>query len=141
MCSSAGARALEAAHGEPPKPRGLRLHKWRRAAWKLAGKSLLLAMGAHVTHGAWAADASAFFWGGWPAHAHSRGMRVFYAAEMAFYLYGLLHLLAQAARGAAGAAGRGAMLLHHAASFSLLLISFHYKCARPRARLHALVPF
>ena len=131
-----GAAALR--RGRPagaPPPSRTAARKWREACWKLLCYGCLTAAGLAVAaREPWAWD-TRLLWQGWPeAHEHPPGLRRFYAWQMGHYLYGIVDQLVWESR----RKDHVAMLLHHAATFALLAVSFYFSFLRVGAVIEVL---
>lgn len=136
LFAAAGAALLPRRPGAGA-PSATSLRKWREACWKLLCYASLTCAGlAVVANQPWAAaSGSALLWRGWPGeHAHSPGLRAFYAWQMGHYLYGSLDLLVWESR----RKDHAAMAVHHAATFALLAVSFAFSFLRVGAVIEVL---
>jgi len=120
--------------GAPPPTRAA-ARKWREASWKLLCYGCLTLAGLAVAaREPWARDTH-LLWQGWPeAHDHPPRLRLFYAWQMGHYLYGMVDQLVWESR----RKDHAAMLLHHAATFALLAVSFHFSFLRVGAVIEVL---
>jgi ceramide synthetase len=118
-----------------PPPTATARRKWREACWKLCSYGALTGAGLWVAAAEpWSLQTS-LLWRGWPyEHAHPARLRAFYAWQMGHYLYGLVDQLVWESR----RKDHAAMLLHHAATFALLAVSFHFSFLRVGAVIEVL---
>lgn len=69
------------------------------------------------------------YWADWPLQVHPEGIRLFYYAEGAHYLYGMVDLIIWETR----RKDFGVMVAHHVVTVALLAVSFHWGFLRVRS--------
>mmetsp|Transcript_46250 Transcript_46250/g.118078 ORF Transcript_46250/g.118078 Transcript_46250/m.118078 type:complete len:282 (-) Transcript_46250:324-1169(-) len=104
----------------------LRLGKFSESFWKLVVYSSFVALGLRaVLREPWLDDCG-HFWAAYPSQAHSPELLQYYWLEMAFYISSQFMLVCWETR----RSDFYAMFIHHCATNSLIMFSYHKSCLR-----------